>query len=125
MIIVDTSIWIEFFRQNPDYVSEMTSLLENKRVITIEPIFAELIYGAKNTKEKNMLMAYWKVLPRIRFNEGFLLGSAEFANANNFQNSGIGLIDAVISKATIQSQSLLWTLDKRILNTLEKKYLYK
>jgi len=46
MILVDTTIWIEFFKSNPAYFSKMESLLESNVVITIEPIFAELLYGS-------------------------------------------------------------------------------
>src|SRR6266542_1082553 len=97
MILVDASIWIEFFRQNPDYTNEVTLLLESKMIVTIEPVFSELIYGAKGEKEKNTLVAYWNVLPKVRFTEGSFIKSAEFANSNNYQSSGIGLIDATLA----------------------------
>jgi predicted nucleic acid-binding protein len=125
MIIVDTSIWVEFLKQNPDYINEMESLLENKQVITIEPIFSELLYGTRNLKERNTVLSYWNVIPRIRFVEGSLIESADFANKNNYQNIGIGLIDAILAKATIENNYLIWTLDKKLLNNLEKQFLYK
>jgi predicted nucleic acid-binding protein len=125
MIIVDTSIWVEFLKQNPDYINEMESLLENKQVITIEPIFSELLYGTRNLKERNTVLSYWNVIPRIRFVEGSLIESADFANKNNYQNIGFGLIDAILAKATIENNYLIWTLDKKLLNNLEKQFLYK
>ena len=54
MILVDTTIWIEFFKSNPVFVNDMESLLENKNVITIEPIFAELLYGSRSDIERNI-----------------------------------------------------------------------
>jgi predicted nucleic acid-binding protein len=125
MIIVDTSIWVEFLKQNPDFINEMESLLENKQVITIEPIFSELLYGTRNLKERSTVLSYWNVIPRIRFIEGSLIESADFANKNNYQNIGIGLIDAILAKATIENNFLIWTLDKKLLNNLEKQFLYK
>jgi len=125
MIIVDTSIWVEFLKQNPDFINEMESLLESKQVITIEPIFSELLYGTRNLKERSTVLSYWNVIPRIRFIEGTLIESAEFANKNNYHNIGIGLIDAILAKATIENNFLIWTLDKKLLNNLEKQFLYK
>ncbi len=43
---MDTSVWVEFFRQNSAYVDEIKELLEKQKVITIEPVFSELLYGA-------------------------------------------------------------------------------
>ena len=125
MILIDTSVWIEFFKQNPGFVDEVILLLESRMVITIEPVFSELLYGAKGEKEKKIIMAYWKTLTRILFKEGSFIECAEFANLNNYQNLGIGLMDAIICKAAIQNGYKLWTLDKRIINSIDKEVLYK
>jgi predicted nucleic acid-binding protein len=125
MILVDTTIWVEFFKSNPVFVSEMESLLENKEVITIEPVFAELIYGSRGANERNTILSYWKVLPRIKFTEGSFIDSADFANKRNYNNVGIGLIDSILSKAVTDNKHLIWTLDKKILNNLDVSLLYK
>ncbi len=125
MILVDTSIWIEFLKSNPDFIDEMELLLENKNVITIEPIFAELLFGSRSGKERNTILSYWKVLPRIKFIEGSFLESADFANKNNYHKVGIGLVDTILIKATIKNNYKIWTKDKKILNNLVKQFLYK
>jgi len=124
MVLVDSTIWIEFFKSNPTFLNKMESLLESKEVITIEPVFAELLYGSRSAKERNTIISYWKVLPKISFSEGSIIESAEFANKSNFHNSGIGLIDSVLINTTIKNKHLLWTLDKKILNNLDKQFLY-
>jgi predicted nucleic acid-binding protein len=125
MILADTTIWIEFFKSNPLFFKGMESLLESKEVITIEPIFAELLYGSRSHKERNMILSYWKILPRIKFTEGTLIESADFGNKGNHLNMGIGLIDTILVKATIENKHLIWTLDKKILNNLDRQFLYK
>lgn len=125
MILVDTSIWIEFFKQNPDYVGEMESLLESRKAITIEPVFAELLYGSRSERERNRIIAYWKVVPRIKFSEGSLIDSADFANKNSFHNKGVGLIDSIILKASVENNYKVWTLDKKINSNLKKQLQYK
>jgi predicted nucleic acid-binding protein len=124
MIIADTSIWIEFLKQNPNFCIKMELLLESKQIITIEPIFSELIYGARSEKEKRKILLYWSILPRIKFGEGSFIEAAEFANSNNYHNLGIGLIDSILAKATITKNYSIWTLDKRILNNFNKQFLY-
>lgn len=125
MIIVDTSVWIEFFKQNQVFSDEMTTLLEDKRIINIEPVFAELLYGSRNSIERTTILSYWRVLPKIRFTEGSFIESADFANRNNYRSIGIGLIDAILAMATIDNKYQIWTLDKKILNNLDKQFLYK
>jgi len=125
MIIADTSVWIEFFKQNQDFNAEMTTLMKEKRLINIEPVFAELLYGSRNNNERTMILSYWRVLPKIIFSEGSFIESADFAKRNNYLNSGIGLIDAILAKATIENNYQIWTLDKKILNNLDKQFLYK
>ena len=125
MILVDTTIWIEFFKSNPVFFNGMESLLESKEVITIEPIFAELLYGSRSHKERSIILSYWKVLPHIKFIEGTLIESADFGNKGSYINVGIGLIDTILVKVTIENNYLIWTLDKKILNNLDKQFLYK
>jgi predicted nucleic acid-binding protein len=51
MIILDTSIWIEFLKNNSDYYSKVKDLLENRKVLAIECVFGELLQGAKSKRE--------------------------------------------------------------------------
>ena len=125
MIIVDTSIWIEFLKQNPTITDEMIVLLENKEVATIEPIFSELIYGVRNEKEKSKVTGFWKILPKVVFGSGTLIDAASFANKSGFQNKGIGLIDAVIIKTSMDNNYKVWTLDNKLKSALSTQYLYK
>ncbi len=125
MILMDTSVWIEYLRQNVDYFEDVQSMLARRMIVSVEPIFAELTYGVKNRKDKQMLNSYWQVLPRIDFGTDSMLEAAEYANNNDFQQLGIGLIDALIIQAAIQGDHLIWTLDKRINSNIDSKHIYK
>ena len=63
-------------------------------------------------------------MPKIEIKELF-----EKAGMYSFENKliakGIGLIDACLILATIETNSILWTLDKKIIKFLDEKYLYK
>jgi len=125
MILLDTSVWIEFFRQNPDYIETIQPLLGAQRIVSFEPIFSELLYGVRDKKEKGIIQSYWKVLPRLEFGSNFMIEAAEYANTNNFFQLGIGLMDAMIIKAAIQGNHQLWTLDGRINNYIDLKMQFK
>jgi predicted nucleic acid-binding protein len=47
MILVDTSVWIEFLRQNNESIElALVREMENGNVIALSPIFGELLEGA-------------------------------------------------------------------------------
>jgi len=50
--------------------------------------------------------------------------AGEYSFQNKLISKGIGLIDACLIYATIETNSLLWTLDKKIIIFLDKEYLY-
>lgn len=65
MIILDTSIWIDFLRQNnKDLNNKVTPLLEEFNVIALSFVFGELLQGAKNEKEEIKILGLWESLPK-------------------------------------------------------------
>ncbi len=45
MILVDTSIWIEFFRGNEPYFTKLKEIIESSDVLAHEVVFGELLKG--------------------------------------------------------------------------------
>jgi predicted nucleic acid-binding protein len=125
MILVDTSIWIEFFRQNSDYAKRVKYLLEIREIITIEPVFAELLYVARQKQDREMILSYWNLLPKITFSMNSMLAASEYANNNKYHQSGIGLMDSMIIKSAMDGDHSIWTLDMRINDNISRKYIYQ
>ncbi len=122
MIILDTSIWIEYFKKNEEFKLPIDNLLREKKIMAFDFIFGELLQGAREN-EKARIFAIWEILPKVNISGiGFYAG--RYSCENKYYEKGIGLIDCAIIYATIQSNSLIWTLDKKILNHLENKYIY-
>jgi predicted nucleic acid-binding protein len=123
MIILDTSIWIEYFKRNLDYKAVIDDFLREKQILAFDFIFGELMQGAKE-HEKAKIISIWEILPKVNISGiGFYAGN--YSMENKLREKGIGLIDCSIIYATISSKSQLWTLDKKILNNLDKQFLYK
>ena len=125
MILIDTNVWIEFFKQNNLYSEIISVLLKNKVIIAYEAVFSELLYGVRAKKDKEMILNYWEVLPKITLTENAMLKASEYANFNNFHNLGIGLMDALIIKASVDGKHSIWSLDKKINNNIDPKYIYQ
>ena len=75
MIILDTSIWIEFFRKKSDIFPTVEKLLETEEVYALECIFGELLQGAKNDRERDLIISYWKYLPTDFFKKPHLVAN--------------------------------------------------
>lgn len=122
-IIIDTSVWIEYFKGNNQYFETIQKLLEKNKVLTVELIFAELLQGARNKKETEMLKSYFWLIPKAEIENLYIL-AGEFSQREKLISKGIGLIDACIISAAIFSNSKLWTLDKKIQKFLDSQYLF-
>jgi predicted nucleic acid-binding protein len=122
-IILDTSIWIEFFKGKAEYFDRCQQLLEKAEIRTIEIIFAELLQGALTKREVEAIKAYYELIPKIEIENLFIL-AGEFSKDEKLISKGIGLIDSCIITATIRSNSKLWTLDKNIKAYLRDDFLF-
>lgn len=124
MIIIDTSVWIEFLRNNKKYFNHIKNLLENNKVLTLEIIFSELLQGARNKKEQEIIYQYWINLPKISL-KGLMIKAGIYSSNNKLVYKGVGLIDVIILICAIKTKSKIWTLDKKLLNVLDSKLIYK
>jgi predicted nucleic acid-binding protein len=123
MIILDTSIWIEFFKKNESIKPTVENLLRERQIIAFDFIFGELLQGAREN-EKSKIIGLWEILPKINISGiGFYAG--KYALENKCYDKGVGLIDCAIIYATISSESKLWTLDKKVLGVIDKQFQYK
>jgi predicted nucleic acid-binding protein len=124
MVIIDTSIWIEFLKSNNLYYSAVKSLIENQRVFALESIFGELLQGAKNKREIKIISLYWENLPKPGIQEPFIEAGI-YSSSNKLTSKGIGLIDSVIIISARKSNALIWSLDKKLNSLLKSSEKYK
>ena len=122
-LIVDSSVWFEYFKRNDPYYQEVQGYLDTLSVKILDPIVGEILQGALNQKELNFIKAHIQYVPKIEMSDLFEK-AGEYSCANKLVSKGIGLIDACLIYATMETNSILWTLDKKIINFLDKKYLY-
>ena len=124
MILVDTSIWIEFFRGNEPYFTKLKEIIESSDVLAHEVVFGELLQGCKNKTELNFILEYWESLSNIVSNGSFIqAGKLSFEDKH--LDKGIGIIDSILINEARQKNLKIWTLDKRLLKLLESKYVFE
>ena len=123
MIILDTSIWIEYLRNNKNYFPEIRKLLESGEILAVECVFGELLQGVKNKIEKEIILKFWKHLPKENF-ENIIIEAGLYSVENKFIDLGVGLIDAMILVHGIKSHSKIWTLDAKFLKVIPEEMKY-
>lgn len=123
MILVDTSIWIEFLRRVPVIFFRMNEHLQEGHILTLECIFAELFQGCHDPVERGHIQEYWQNLPRVSQN-GLWIEAGIQSQVNSWKNKGVSLIDATIIVAARQSGSQIWSLDKKLLKVLKSEEVY-
>ena len=117
MILVDTSVWIEFLRGRQPYFKYLLFLLHHNEVVTIEPIFAELIQGALSKWEVKMIKDYYDSLENTH-QEELLVKAAIESSKNKWTSKGIGLVDSTVLMTALQTKTPVWSLDKNLLKEL-------
>jgi len=108
MILVDTSVWIDFLRADDRHLAD---LLETASVCIHPMVIGELACGT--LKNRGQLMSLWRKLPKTR--EASHDEALYFLEHNALSGKGIGLVDLHLLASTALSESTsLWTRDKRL-----------
>ena len=123
MIVLDTSVWIEFLKNNPEYFSKVKYLLENRQVLAVECIFGELLQGAKNKREVEIISLYWESLPKVKTENGWIQAGI-YSSVNKLTSKGVGIIDSYIITAARNNNARIWSLDKKLNSLLKKEEIF-
>ncbi|MDR1316008.1 MAG: PIN domain-containing protein [Spirochaetales bacterium] len=124
MIILDTGVWIEYLRNNREYYPKISAFLERKEILAVECVFGELLQGIKNKYEEEIIiMNYWKYLPKKEYRD-IIIEAGKYSSKNKLVDTGVGLIDAMILLHGINSNSKIWTLDKKFQKIIPKELKY-
>lgn len=120
MILVDTSVWISFLRNDdPDLSDILRKYLKTNEIVTVSAVFGELLQGVKSNRERNVVQVIWESLPKT--DESNLFIEAGFlSNKHKFYAHGVGLIDCYILSACMKEGHALWTLDKKLLDAFDQ-----
>lgn len=69
--------------------------------------------GAKDQRERDVIMSYWQNLPKINA-AGLWLVAGVISSEERLYARGVGLIDCAIIAAARKTGACIWTLDKKL-----------
>ncbi len=99
--LIDTTIWVLYFRGEKELEDKIKSLILEERAITTEIVILEVLRGAKSQKEYNQLYADFTALPILRLNN--IIWEKSYKVGFKLRKMGINVPLADILIATIAS----------------------
>ena len=111
-ILVDTSIWIEYFRNNEKYGSLIDDSLNLEEIVITGLIISELLHGVKSSKEYDMLSSSIVAVPYIECIYEDWINTGKILYDLKKRGISIPLTDVLIAYIAIRSSASVLTLDK-------------
>ena len=112
-VLIDTSVWIDFFRKrNDELIKHIRLLLESERAVYTGIVALELINGAKGQKELQTLNDAFGTMERIderkdtHFNAGML--GYELVRKGHT----LGVVDLLIAQIAMENDTGLLSTDE-------------
>ncbi len=110
-IVVDTSIWIEYFRGNEAAAALINNNTGYDLFIT-GPILTELIQGIKTESEKELFTNLMESYPRITILEHDWVDAGKTGSKLRKNGVTVPMADLLIYTVSINNSCALFTLDK-------------
>jgi predicted nucleic acid-binding protein len=108
MILVDTSVWIDFFR-GARRAQDLATLLTENRVAAHDWVIGELLLGHLG-KQRKMIIDDLRRLPRL--SSATLSEIEHFVEEESLFGKGLSLVDTQLLYSSIVEKAKLWTHDK-------------
>ena len=123
-VLVDTSIWIDYFKSG-DNSSDMDSLIDKNLLLTNDIIQAELIPSPKIKKQTKVIELLQNInRTPLKINWEKIIESQVLCLKSGA--NGVGIPDLIIAQNAKENDCMIYTLDKhfRLLNKVLKVKLY-
>jgi predicted nucleic acid-binding protein len=107
VVLVDTSVWIDFFRRG----GPLARLLEENRALVHPFVIGELACG--HLKDRNKILGYLRDLPMMNTatDEEVLC----FIDNRDLAGCGVGYLDMhLLASVQLYGHAKLWTKDKKL-----------
>jgi predicted nucleic acid-binding protein len=110
MVLVDTSVWIRFLKDESPYAAEMARLLDAEEVSAHELIYGELLIGDRGDRT-TLLTEYARMKATATIAHSEVVA---FVRARRLNSRGVGWIDVHLLASAIVGQLKLWTVDQSL-----------
>jgi len=110
VILVDTSVWVDFFR-GADRAADLAEHLESNLVLLHPWVLGELVLGGLGPRRKSVIADLKRLSPSPLVPDEEVL---ELILARQLSGRGIGWVDVHLLASALVAGSSLWTFDGRL-----------
>ncbi len=112
-VLIDTSVWIDFFRRKDvRLIEQIAILLKSKRVVYTGIVALELINGAKGQKELEVLYDVFSTMEKINEREITYFNAGNMGYEIARKGYTLGVVDLLIAQVAIENDIALMTFDE-------------
>jgi len=115
-IIVDTSVWIEYLKNRPSVTEKLDQLLLAGTIVTVGPVIAEILQGAKTEKDYRLLEKNIGGLPLIETKVEDWIKAGKISYELRKRGITIPLTDCLIAAVAIHQNASVMTYDRHFEN---------
>jgi hypothetical protein len=127
-VLVDTSVWITFFRgKDPQLIELITMLLKSGRAVYSGIIALELVNGAKGHKELQTLHDAFDAMECITVNETTYLSAGKLGYELSRKGHTLSTVDLLIAQTAVENGLSLLTYDEhfKVIEKYSPLHLFK
>ena len=110
-VLIDSSVWIEFFRKSEPYHGIVNQLVDDEQVVCCGVILAELMQGARTDKELSVLEDFLQVFTFIPESPELWVAAGKLSYKLRRKGITVGLSDCFIAVAAATTKASVATLD--------------
>ena len=111
-IIVDTCVWIEFFRESESaFTLHLKGLLRERKVIMVGMVMAEILQGVKAPKEANLVEQSLAKLRYLEITRDIWVTAGEISSSLRSTGFTIPLSDLIIAAIALSGNHEIFTID--------------
>ncbi|PZC49006.1 MAG: hypothetical protein C1O27_000375 [Chloroflexi bacterium] len=116
MVIVDTSVWIQFMRaRNSLEHLELARLIRAGQAVMVGPVLAEILQGARSQEEYERLFFDLTALPYAETSRETWAEVGLLSYQLRREGSPVGVVDLTIAALALEYGHGVYTLDKHFL----------
>lgn len=111
-IIVDTCVWIEFFRKQESQLTlHLKSLLREREVMMVGMVMAEILQGVKDPKEATLVKENLEKLPYVEMTRDIWEAAGEMSASLRVKGITLPLSDLIIASIALSRDHEIFTID--------------
>ncbi len=120
MVLVDTSIWIDYLQRNNTFNGKIIELIDAKEVVVTGLIVAELIQGAKTEKEIKLIRSFTESFDVLSGDSQTWEKAGMLSYELRKKGRIVGLADSFLAALAIENSLSIFTQDKHFKEIAKK-----